>query len=93
MLAYVGLHQTLKDLKARAGSLRSFSAIRKEAGPFCGFFPRKGDVFDNVESIQNWKFLEANFCKILQTEGKFVRLWLDYQKPLETIRQIPSGPA
>ena len=32
----------------RAGSLSSFTAIRKEAGLFCGTLPRKGEVFAYV---------------------------------------------
>jgi hypothetical protein len=38
-----------------AGSLRSFTAIRKEAGLFCGYFLRKGEVFAYVGSIKNLK--------------------------------------
>jgi len=67
VLAHVGLHHNLKDLKQRdlnashlhwrAGSSRSFAAIRKEAGGFCGSFPRnflrKGELFTFIGRIQN----------------------------------------
>jgi len=35
--------------------LRSFAAIRKDAGLFCGSFLRKGEVFAYVGRIQNLK--------------------------------------
>jgi hypothetical protein len=43
----------------RAGSLRSFTALRKEAGLFCGSFLRKGEVSAYVELIQNLKDLNG----------------------------------
>ena len=72
MFAYVGLFQNLKDLKAetliidisdtylhwRAGSVRSFAAIRKEAWLFCGSFLRKGEVFAYGGFIPNLKDLK-----------------------------------
>ena len=70
MSAYVGSSKNLKDLKDlkplaasrlhwKAGSLRSFTAIRKEAGGFCGTFLRKGEVFACVGLSQNLKDLKA----------------------------------
>ena len=41
----------------RAGSWRSFAAMRKEAGLFCGSFLRKGEVFNCVGKNQNFKDL------------------------------------
>ena len=55
---------TLQTLAAsrlhwRAGSSRSFTAIRKNAGLFCGSSLRKGEVFAFVENIQNLKDLKG----------------------------------
>jgi len=69
VFAYVGLFQNLKDLKAetliidisdtylhwRAGSVRSFAAIRKEAELFCGSFARKDEMFAYVGRNPNKK--------------------------------------
>jgi hypothetical protein len=38
-----------------AGSSRSFTAIRKDAGLYCGSRLRSGEVFAYVDSIQNLK--------------------------------------
>ena len=38
--------------------MRSFAAIRKEAGLFCGSFLRKGEVFAYVGRNQNLKDLK-----------------------------------
>ena len=42
----------------RAGSLRSFTAIRKGTGLFCGSFLRTGEVLAYVGSIQTLKDLK-----------------------------------
>ena len=39
--------------------MRSFAAIRKEAGLFCRSFLRKGEVFAYVESLQNLEDLKG----------------------------------
>jgi len=54
---------TLRTLAAsllhwRAGSLRSFTAIRTEAALYCGSFLRKGEVFANVGRNQNLEDLK-----------------------------------
>ena len=63
----VGLHQAsgpkgepfaASRLHWRAGPLRSFTAIRKEAGLFCGSVLRKGLVFACVGLIQTPKDLK-----------------------------------
>jgi len=63
----VGLHQAsgpkgepfaASRLHWRAGPLRSYTAIRKEAGLFCGSFLRKGLVFACVGLIQTLKDLK-----------------------------------
>jgi len=41
-----------------AGSSRSFAAIRKEVGRFCGSFLRNGEVFAYVGLSQNLKYLK-----------------------------------
>ena len=55
----------------RAGSKRSFTAIRKEAGLFCGSFLRKGEVFVFVGRNQNLQDLrkgeEVAYVELLQT--------------------------
>ena len=38
--------------------MRSFTAIRKKAGLFCGFFLRKGEVFAYVGRNQNLQVLQ-----------------------------------
>ena len=63
VFAYVGRNQNLEELKnkklaasllhSRAGSVRSFAAIRKEAGRVCGSFSRKGQVFAYVGLIHS----------------------------------------
>ena len=40
--------------------MRSFAALRKEAGLFCGSLLRKGEVFAYVGRNQNLKDLKAN---------------------------------
>jgi len=58
--AYVGSSKNLKDLKdLNDGSKRSFTAIRKEAGLFCGSFLRKGEVFAYAGRSQNLKDLQG----------------------------------
>jgi len=47
----------MPHLSWRAGPLRSFSAIRQEAGLFCGSFLRKGEVFVYVGRFQDLKDL------------------------------------
>jgi len=42
-------------LHCKAGSSRSFAAIRKEAGLFCGSFLRNGEAFAYVGRIQHLK--------------------------------------
>ena len=42
----------------RAGSVRSFAAIREAAGIFCGSFLQKGEVLADVGRIQNLKDLK-----------------------------------
>jgi hypothetical protein len=44
-----------EHLHWRAAPLRSFAALRKEAGIFCGSFLRKGEVFAYVGRSQNLK--------------------------------------
>ena len=55
----------------RAGSLRSFTAIRKEAGPFCGIFLRKGEVFAFCGLSQNLKDLKTGPLNFTEA-GSFV---------------------
>ena len=49
---------TASHLHCPAGSSRSFTAIRKDAGLYCGPRLRKGEVFAYVRSIQNLKDLK-----------------------------------
>ena len=51
---------TASHLHCRAGSSRSFAAIRKDAGLCCGSRLRNGEVFAYVGSIQNLKDLKAS---------------------------------
>jgi hypothetical protein len=57
----------LKDLKGSvhctAGSSRSFTAIRKDAGLCCGSRLRKGEVFAYVGQNQNLKDLKCMFSE------------------------------
>ena len=62
-VACIDVSSTLKDLAAsllhwRAGSLRSFTALRKEAGLFSGSFLRKGVSLSQVGSLLNLKDLK-----------------------------------
>ena len=50
---------TANHLHCTAGSSKSFTAIRKDAGLYCGPRLRKGEVFAYVGSIQNLKDLEG----------------------------------
>ena len=50
---HLGLHCT-------AGSSRSFTAIRKDAGLYCGSRLRKGEVFAYVGRIHNLKDLKVD---------------------------------
>ena len=50
----------------RAASLRSFTAIRKEAGLSCGSFLRKSEVVASVGSIQNLKDLKVDDRNLIQ---------------------------
>ena len=65
-------------LECWAGSLRSFSEIRKEAGPFCGSFLPKGELFAYVGRIQNLKDLHneqmAARCAVLDRLGSHPHL-------------------
>ena len=56
--------------------MRSFTAIRKEAGHFCGSFLRKGEVFAFVGRNQNLKDLTGipippprRFCQDFLRKG------------------------
>ena len=49
---------TASRLHWRAGPLRSFAAIQKQAGLFCRSFLRNGEVFAYVGRIQNSKGLK-----------------------------------
>ena len=72
------LRITLETLAAslldwRAGSLRSFTTIRKEAGLFCGSFLRKGEVSAYVVLSQNFKELKALLNS--SDQDYFERFW------------------
>jgi len=49
---------TASHLHCTAGSSRSFTAIRKDAGLYCGSRLRKGEVFAYVGRIHNLKDLQ-----------------------------------
>ena len=54
----VSAYVTASHLHCTAGSLRSFTAIRKDAGLYCGPRLRKGEVFAYVELPQHLKDLK-----------------------------------
>ena len=66
MFAYVGSIQNLKDLQdgrlIKILYLR-FTAVRKDAGLYCGSRLRSGQVFAYVRSIQNLKDLKGG-CRV-----------------------------
>jgi len=47
--------------------LRSFAALRKEAGIFFGSFLRKGEVFAYVRLSQKLEDLKAIYCTLWET--------------------------
>jgi len=74
------LRTTLSTLAAslmhwRAGSLRSFTAIRKEAKLFCESFIRQGEVFAYVRRIQNLKGKDDYRYLLVQQFTKLVTKW------------------
>ena len=78
----------VSPLHWRAGSVRSFAVIRKEAGPFCGSFQREGEVFAYVRSIQTLKDLKVfrNCCSTLS----HARLRLPFRRSL--LSSFFTGP-
>ena len=53
--------------------MRSFAAIRKEAGLSCGSFLRKGEVFAYVGRIQNLKDVKDQIHTALSPRTTNVR--------------------
>ena len=72
----------------RAGSLRSLTAIRKEAGLFCRSFLLKGEVFADVGLCQNLKHLQSS----QRTWSWFVPKRRVFSLYLGAIPRVPPDP-
>jgi len=58
MLGAFNPYRTYPTSQSGAGSSRTFAAIRKEAGVFCGSFLRKGEELTYVGLFHNLKDLK-----------------------------------
>ena len=77
------------------GPLRSFTAMRKEGGLFCGSFLRKGEVLSYVGLSQNVKDLKdlkgrRAFLRFLFMEGRGVGLCWALSQNLKDLQAIKT---
>jgi hypothetical protein len=89
------LRLTLQTLAAtslllwRAGSLRSFTAIRKKARLVCGSFSRKGEMFAYGGRDKNLKDRKDLILEFRRGAGCEILHWYLASKKIHTPRTLP----